>query len=446
LATESSDEKRAVVIGAGLGGLLGAAVLLRHGWAPLVLERLDFYGGKFTGFDYRGYQVPSGAFHALPAGQAGSLAQALRRAGVPVRCIAADPPFVVLSAERRYRLPLPPWPHLLARDSLAWRLPRRSIGGFIRTYLALGYGPLPSPEMSLEEFARRHTDDGQLIGALDRLLRFTNGTPLAESSALDVAVAFRQHRGRFEGVLVGGCRAVTESLVALIRRQGGALRNRCPVERIVVEGGRVAGVVAQEEFIAARLVLSGAGPHVTAELLGPACPSWLARKVQETRPAWGIAYAFGSPRPVLPHSGIEFPLQSRYIAGYVELTRSAPALAPPGGHLLMAYQCLGQDEDVGAALGGGQEELNHLLGLGSEQLLNVAVYRGHWPAAFTQQRLGQSGTERYPLAVAGVEGLYMLGHDSAGHGFAAEIIGDAALALDGLLRSPHFIGGPASQS
>ena len=58
----------AIVIGAGLGGLLAAATIARRGGSVLVLERLRYIGGRFTTVDQDGCAVTTGALHMAPHG------------------------------------------------------------------------------------------------------------------------------------------------------------------------------------------------------------------------------------------------------------------------------------------------------------------------------------------------------------------------------------------
>jgi phytoene dehydrogenase-like protein len=80
----------AIVIGAGLGGLLSAAQLLQRGKRVLILERLPHCGGRFTAKTFQGAQISTGAVHMLPFGSSGVLARTLRRLRIPHRIFDAD--------------------------------------------------------------------------------------------------------------------------------------------------------------------------------------------------------------------------------------------------------------------------------------------------------------------------------------------------------------------
>src|SRR6266849_2810213 len=80
----------AIIIGAGLGGLLSAAQLLQRGKRVVVLERLPHCGGRFTAKTFQGVQVSTGAVHMVPFGSSGVLARMLRRLHIPHHFFDAD--------------------------------------------------------------------------------------------------------------------------------------------------------------------------------------------------------------------------------------------------------------------------------------------------------------------------------------------------------------------
>src|SRR5258708_23248756 len=55
----------AIIIGAGLGGLLSAAQLLQRGKNVAILERLPHCGGRFTAKKFQSVQVGTGAVHII---------------------------------------------------------------------------------------------------------------------------------------------------------------------------------------------------------------------------------------------------------------------------------------------------------------------------------------------------------------------------------------------
>ncbi|MDP3105803.1 MAG: NAD(P)-binding protein, partial [Candidatus Methanoperedens sp.] len=86
---------KAIIIGAGLGGLLAGAKLCREGYVVEIFERLPFIGGWFANLEYRGFKLSTGALHMIPHGSRGPLAQLLREVGAEVNIIDSNPMAVI---------------------------------------------------------------------------------------------------------------------------------------------------------------------------------------------------------------------------------------------------------------------------------------------------------------------------------------------------------------
>ena len=83
------DEFDAIVIGSGLGGLSGAALLSRAGWRVLVLERNDHFGGAATTYAHGGLTIEASLHEMSGLGREGHTTEILRGLG-----ILADVPLV----------------------------------------------------------------------------------------------------------------------------------------------------------------------------------------------------------------------------------------------------------------------------------------------------------------------------------------------------------------
>jgi phytoene dehydrogenase-like protein len=99
ISMNKMPKPRALVIGAGLGGLLSAAKLATSGYEVEVFERLPMIGGRFTNIEYKGFALSTGALHMIPHGPAGPLAQMLESVGADVNIVRSNPMAVI-------RLPL----------------------------------------------------------------------------------------------------------------------------------------------------------------------------------------------------------------------------------------------------------------------------------------------------------------------------------------------------
>jgi phytoene dehydrogenase-like protein len=411
----------AIVIGAGLGGLLSAAQLLQRGQRVIIFERLPHSGGRFTAKTFQGAQISTGAVHMLPFGSSGVLARALQRLHVPHRIFDADVfgSFHVRGKQIRSRGILGVY-RVFGPRQFFW---------FTRVGYLMFLKSLPASERHLpfDVWLARHINvqrNPELVAFFASISRFALSLELHQVTAEEVILTTK-HMLRFgaPGFLEGGCGALTAELERQVLAGGATLRLRADVLQILSSAGQACGVRVRskedgaEEVFYAPLVLSDIGPRATAALLhnqqvrqaevlkeqhaaresaGPITP--------QQPEAIGLKVHFLSDVSLIPHRGILYCLDTQRIAGLVQPTNADPSLAPAGKHLLISHQVIQSDnieEEKALALA----DLRLLFGETFEQhcrILTMSVYRGEWPV----NRLAQ-GTD--VEATGEVQGLYLVG-------------------------------------
>lgn len=416
----------AVIAGAGLGGLLSGAYLARAGYRVELFEPLAFVGGKFTSFDRDGFAVPTGAFHTLPGGGHGPIARACARLGVDLQLHLPRPSFVVRRGDERFVVS-----KNVLRPNTFWQtLPRRGRWRLGAAIGALAAGPV-LPDVTFEQWLRRWDVPADTLRIAGRIIEFSIGVPLGETSVRDLGCGMWSQRWHTEGVVRGGVKSITSALADIIRAHGGHIHLRQGVRRVLVSGRSARGVVTESgQIMPADVVVLGTGLGVAADLLGNACPAALRHLLARSVPAWGASISVRSRQPLVPHAGIEVPLDSRHVSGYIQISAGAPELAPPGWHYLLAYQVLRPETFTPARVAAGVDEVRALFpSVAPDDVFHVSVFRGRWPAARLAQGIAHHGRGRCPVVCPGLDGLYLVSHDSAGDGFAAEVVASAAATM-----------------
>ena len=402
----------AIIIGAGLGGMLSAAQLLQRGKRVVIVERLPHCGGRFTAKTFQGVQVSTGAVHMIPFGSSGVLARMLRRLRVPHHFFDADvfASFHVHGKQIRSRSIL---------GTLKVFGPRQFFW-----YLRVGYlmflRRLPAHERQLpfDQWLERHINvrrNPQLRAFFERISRFALSLELHQVS-VDEVIRNTKNMLRFgaPGIVQGGCGALSAELQRRITEQGAEVRLQCDAQQILHEGNRVAGVrirnkvSAEESILRAPLVVSDLGPRATYALLNNqriTQADVLKRRVPtQIHEAIGLKVHILSDVSLIPHKGIMYCLDTQRIAGMVQPTNSDPHLAPPGKHLLISHQVMQSDnveEEKALALA----DLRMLFGEAFEKhcrVLTMSAYRGEWPV----NRIAQ-GEDLTPGT--SVQGLFLVG-------------------------------------
>ena len=417
----------AIVIGAGLGGLLSAAQLLQRGKRVIILERLPHCGGRFTAKTFQGAQISTGAVHMLPFGSSGVLSRSLQRLHIPHRIFDADVfgSFHVRGKQIRARGVLGVY-KIFGPRQFFW---------FARVGYLMFFKSLPAAERELpfDTWLARHIDvqrNPELLAFFASISRFALSLELHQVTAEEV-IRTTKHMFRFgaPGILQGGCGALTGELERRVLDQGAELRLRADVLHILQEDGQVSGVrvrdkaSGEEEVLHAPLVVSDIGPRATEALLHNQSvkQAQVLRQQSEERLAHleenaGEAAMGGQPEAIglkvhllsdvslIPHKGIMYCLDTQRIAGMVQPTNADPRLAPEGKHLLISHQVIQSaniEEEKALALA----DLRFLFGEAFEQhchVLTMSAYRGEWPV----NRLVQ-GTD--VETTTALRGLYQVG-------------------------------------
>ena len=448
----------AIIIGAGLGGLLSAAQLLQRGRQVVVLERLPHCGGRFTAKTFQGTQVSTGAVHMIPFGSSGVLAHMLRRLRVPHRFFDAD---VFGSFHVHGR-------QILSRGLLGLLkvFGPRQFFWFTRLGYLMFFHRLPIEEQDLpfNLWLERHIDtrrNPELTAFFERISRFALSLELHQVSTAEV-IKTTKNMFRYgpPGIVEGGCGALTGELERHILAQEADIRLRHDVLQILHDGDRTTGVRVrnkangEESLLFAPLVISDVGPRATDALLhnqqitqAEVLKKQTASAVQATQivgTQWtqpprpgdetgSEAHFNASPRDddiriehfatraysqeavglkvhllsdvsLIPHKGIMYCLDTKRIAGMVQPTNSDPRLAPPGKHLLISHQVIQSkyiEEEKALALA----DLHMMFGETFEKhcrVLTMSTYRGEWPV----NRIAQ-GADVTPET--SVRGLYLVG-------------------------------------
>jgi len=310
-------ENDVVIVGAGHNALVAATVLARHGLTVRVLEASGVVGGACR-TEYPFDKAP-GVGQSTGAYLLGLMPpELMAELGVSIRLIRRDPHYFLPTSGRRYLL--------LGSDPAANRaqIAEHFTDGDVRAYDALQLelaelredlapawldAPL-SVEHTAERYVRpalRETMVALCRGSVgDYLGRFGFRSELIEAmyavtdgftgmcgswNTEGGGMNFLAHNmcrlPRADGtwmVVEGGMGAVTQALEGAARRAGAQLHVHSKVEQIEVHGGRVTGVATAEgETHRASVVLIGTDPFVLCELLGVACPTALAARVESYR-------------------------------------------------------------------------------------------------------------------------------------------------------------------
>ncbi len=304
---------RTVVVGAGVGGLTAAALLLKAGHAVTVFEAHVYPGGSAGTFYHQKYMFDAGATLAGGFSPGGPHARVAEILGLEWPIRAVDPAWVVhlpdgrtvtqwadRSAWEEERQRLFPgterfWRLQERLAEISWDISSRSFPWPPQSpadWLALARGLRPSTLPAIPYVARTMGslplgNDPLFHTFLDAQLLISAQTTADWAGALYGSAALDLPRRGVHHVL-GGIGSLAKTLVEWIRANGGQVHYRQRVERIDVHGGRATAVhTAQGARHEADFVLANVTPWALNDLLGADTPRALTNELKALKPTWG---------------------------------------------------------------------------------------------------------------------------------------------------------------
>jgi len=295
----------AVVIGAGFGGATVAALLAHQGKRVALIEKTARAGGKTQTTERKGYRFEMFGAVGIPAYN--SRFHEL----VELLGIADRTPFVIPegdAASMRYKAPDGTWRIMyspLMQTGSEKEMQDLKVTFDVTDEDLAGLGSMYEAILTLTPEQLAELDN---VGMLGWMRQFNLATPLESQICMNLNTLFVVAVDRLsasEAILtlrdqvmggagryhIGGYGRVAEVCADYVVERGGTYYTKTRVQKILVEEGRVTGVVTDDGTISARVVISSAGIQPTVlKLAGRDCfPADYIAAVEQMEPSWAIA-------------------------------------------------------------------------------------------------------------------------------------------------------------
>ncbi|HUV14283.1 MAG TPA: NAD(P)/FAD-dependent oxidoreductase [Acidobacteriota bacterium] len=247
-----------IVIGSGLGGLTAANMLAKDGYSVLLLEHHHKLGGLATWFHRKGGHIFDISLHGFPVGMIKTCRKYWNReiadSIVQLKAIRFDNPQFSLSTT-------------FDRDDFTrilqekFRVPKESIDAFFDA--ARGMNFYDDQQMTTRQlFEKFFPGRDDVVRLLMEPITYANGSTL-DDPAISYGIVFSNFMSKGVYTFQGGTDKIISMMQAELIKNGVDIRTHSLVERIVVEGRQVTGVVANGKTIKARSVVSNANAKST---------------------------------------------------------------------------------------------------------------------------------------------------------------------------------------
>jgi len=250
-----------IVIGSGLAGLTSANCLAKCGRSVLLLEQHYNFGGMATWFRRKGH-IFDISLHGFPIGMIKSCrkywTKEISESIVQLKGIRFDnPQFQLQTTFDRQD-----FTRILVEE---FGVAAETVEAFFDT--ARGMDFYDDQSMTTRElFEKFFPGRSDVVRMLMEPIAYANGSTL-DDPAISYGIVFSNFMSKGVYIFRGG----TDKLIYMMRQElkanGVDVRKQVLVDRIVVEDGRVRGVVANDTFIRCGAVLSNANLKTTIDTL-----------------------------------------------------------------------------------------------------------------------------------------------------------------------------------
>lgn len=252
----------AVVIGSGLGGLTAANMLARDGWSVLLLEQHHKLGGLATWFSRKGGHTFDVSLHGFPYGMVKTCRKYWSReiadCIVQLKGVRFDNPQFSLTTSYDTE-------DFKRTMTGQFGLAAATVDEFVDTIKNMNF--YDEHTMTTREmFARYFPGRDDVVRFLMEPICYANGSTL-DDEAITYGIVFSNFLSKGVYIFRGGTDKIIGMMQAELVKNGADIRTRCLAEKVIVENGKVTGVVVNGQTVGARTVVSNGNVKATVQLL-----------------------------------------------------------------------------------------------------------------------------------------------------------------------------------
>ncbi|MHC1598599.1 MAG: phytoene desaturase family protein [Candidatus Methanofastidiosia archaeon] len=346
--------KKAVVIGAGISGLLSGLVLVKEGYSVTILESMDKVGGMCRSYNVNGYSVDTGP-HIITRLQNGPLRKLMDK------YFDVTPEFIPHGEYYiRSKGKICPFPWTLRAFAFFEHIPKKDRIMVLQNLLSLYSQRIFNPDfdnISVWDIVKNKSYSDRTLRFIDTLCKFLTGNGM-EKTPVSRFMDSQDYKNKNEkesqdpidylnnlkNIItkkgaedqcypIGGLQSIIESILKSMPKDNITIKCGCPAEKINTNDKGVTGVVTKDGTIPADIIIyssySSELPNLVDNL-----PEAYKNDLQKLEKVMSLTLWLGLDKTYFDKIGSEIWMDSTPSCWVVPVSNYDGSLAPEGHQLV----------------------------------------------------------------------------------------------------------------
>ena len=334
--------KKIIVIGAGVGGLTTASLLVKNGYLVEIYEKMSKIGGRTASITYRNHVLDNG-FHIMPFYKKSSIFQIIKILGIESKLDLAKVDKIAFYSNSGFHQ-YPKGIGDLLRLSL---IPFSSRIKLLRTLLPMAFTSLKKTEewdnLPLTEVTRKLDPNTNAFFEAVCMLAFAdtvNHISLGEFARTMIrANPFKGGTSEFAYPSSGGYDAISKVLADYIVNNNGKIYLNKPIKKIKINNSKVEGIITHDgEFHRSDCVVNSLPAYQAINHFfdkGVFDQNFVDRVNRLDNTTAVVEVHFALDRKIDDRQ-VVFPVGDFITKGFFFISNIAPSVCPPNEHLMIA--------------------------------------------------------------------------------------------------------------
>ncbi|MDH3278825.1 MAG: FAD-dependent oxidoreductase [Nitrosopumilus sp.] len=334
--------KHIYVIGAGVGGLTTASLLVKNGYSVTVFEKMRKLGGRTTSTIFRNHILDNG-FHIMPFYKKSAIYEVLKTLGIESKLNLAKVDKIAFYSDAKFHK----YPKGIGDLLQLSLLPFSSRIKLLKVLLPMAFASMKKTEewdnLSLTEITKKLDSNTNAFFEAVCMLAFADTADhisLGEFARTMIrANPFKGGTSEFAYPNDGGYDVISRVLGDYIIANKGKIHLNSPIQRIVVNNSRVQGVVTKDEtFHPSECVVISLPAYQGINHLfdNGVFDQKFVDKVNKLDKTTAVVEVHFALNKKIDSRQIVFPVGDFTTKGFFFVSNITPSVCPSGEHLMIA--------------------------------------------------------------------------------------------------------------